>query len=268
MEKTTVKQVITNIFKFPNLWGSIIPLQFVGIYGLYLIFTDQAPNWWWIGLIVGYILFTILGISIGYHRLLCHNSFKTNLIIKRVLLYLAMLAGQGGPIYWIGIHKGYHHRFADTYKDAHSPKNGFVHSYIGWMFKMNSMSLRSVYRLFKDPDLLFSHKYYQLIFWFSHIIIAFISFEIWLWFMGFPVFITLHLFFLQTSITHLGKIGYRNYNVKDNSVNVPWLFPILLGESWHNNHHGEVRNPNFGGRQWWEIDPAFWLIKLIRKSES
>jgi stearoyl-CoA desaturase (delta-9 desaturase) len=86
--------------------------------------------------------------------------------------------------------------------------------------------------------------------------------------MGFAAFLTLHAFSIQTSVTHLKWAGYRNYETKDNSVNIPWLFTLILGEAWHNNHHGEARNPNFGNRHWWELDPTYWLIKLIRITPS
>jgi stearoyl-CoA desaturase (delta-9 desaturase) len=37
-----------------------------------------------------------------------------------------------------------------------------------------------------------------------------------------------------------------------------------MGDAWHNNHHG---NPASMTTQfkWWEIDPAGYLIRVIRK---
>lgn len=262
MEKTSI---LKNIIHFPNLWGSIIPMQFVGIYAIYTIFSGTAPQWWWIATLMGYVCMKMLGISAGYHRLFCHKGFRVHRITKKVLLWFAIIAGQGSPIYWIGIHRGYHHRYADTDKDAHSPRHGFWHSYILWMFKMRTMSIRSVTDLLRDPDMTFAHKHYIKIFWLSHLVVALIDFNLWLYLMGFAAFITLHSFLIQTSVTHISWAGYRNYKVKDDSVNVPWLFPFILGEAWHNNHHGDASNPNYGGRRWWELDPTHWLIQLIRK---
>lgn len=265
MATKAILEVIQNIFRFPNLWGSILPLQFIGIYGIYSLTQGIAPNWWWVATLIGYFLLAILGISAGYHRLFCHNGYRANLTVRRLLLYLAILAGQGSPIYWIGIHKGYHHKFSDTDKDAHSPKHGFWHSYILWMFKMKTMSLRTVVGLFKDSDIVFAHRHYQLIFWVSHLTFAIINFELWFWSLGFAAFITLHSFLIQTSVTHLKWAGYKNYPTKDNSVNVVWLFPFILGEAWHNNHHGNPTNPNYG-RRWYELDPTYYIIKLLRKN--
>lgn len=267
MEKTTLKQIFNNSIELKNLWGSIIPMQFFGIYAIYNIVTGQSPSWWWATFIIGYIALAMLGISAGYHRLFCHKGFKVNLITKRILLWFAILAGQGSPVYWIGIHRGYHHRHADTDKDAHSPIHGFWHSYILWMFKMKTMSIRSVVDLLRDDDMVFAHKHYQRIFWGSHLLLALISFDLWLYLLALPAFVTLHSFLTQTSVTHLTWAGYRNYSVKDNSVNVPWLFPLVLGEAWHNNHHGDGRNPNYK-RKRWELDPTFWFIKILRTDKK
>lgn len=263
MEKDTVRLIAKNTLQFNNLWGVIIPMQFLGIFAIYLILTGQAPAWWWMAFILGYVCIKMLGVSAGYHRLFSHASFKTSIFMKRVLLYFGMLSGQGSPIFWIGIHRGYHHKHADKDEDAHSPRHGFWHSYILWMFKRSKMSIRSVLDLIKDPDMVFCHKHYIKIVWITHLVLFLISIELWLYLLVLPSFITLHSFLIQTSVTHLSRAGYRNYKVNDDSVNVPWLFPFILGEAWHNNHHGEGRNPNFG-RKWWELDPTFWLIKLIR----
>jgi stearoyl-CoA desaturase (delta-9 desaturase) len=264
MEKTTLKQMLANAVAFSNLWGSIIPMQCFGVYAVYSIFSGTAPAWWWMLSIVGYICLAMLGVSAGYHRLFSHKGFKVNLFTKRLLLWFGILAGQGGPIFWIGIHRGYHHRHSDKPGDAHSPSDGFWHSYILWMFKRTTMSIKSVVDLLRDKDMVFAHKHYIKIFWLTHLVVALINFDVWLYLLAFPAFITLHSFLTQTSVTHLPFMGYRNYETNDNSVNCPLLFPIILGEAWHNNHHGDGRNVNFG-RRWWELDPTFWLIQLIRK---
>ena len=264
MEKTSIIQLVKNTFRFTNLWGSIVPMQIIGLYAMYSISVGSAPVWWWIPVAVGYVCLMMLGVSAGYHRLFSHKSFAVNRPTKLLLLWFGILAGQGSPLFWIGIHRGYHHRYADREGDAHSPRDGFWHSYILWMFKRDSMSIRSVVDLLQDPDMVFAHKHYIKILWITNLVVALISIDLWIYLLAFPAFITLHSFLIQTSVTHLHWSGYRNYNVKDDSVNVPWLFPIILGEAWHNNHHGEGRNPNFG-RRWWELDPTYWLIKLIEK---
>jgi stearoyl-CoA desaturase (delta-9 desaturase) len=57
--------------------------------------------------------------------------------------------------------------------------------------------------------------------------------------------------------------GYSNFNTRDNSKNVLWIWPLVLGECWHNNHHGRPGNYHFGIK-WWELDPAGVFIRVFK----
>ena len=245
---------------------SIIPVLVIGLYTIYTVFIGTAPDWWWIGTIIGYVCIMMLGVSAGYHRLLSHRGFEVHPWIKRLMLWFAALSCQGSPIFWVTIHRGYHHRYADKERDPHRPADGFWHSYILWMFKIKDgdHNTKYVVDLLRDPICIFFHKYYNHIIWVSHLTIAFISVDLWLYTVMLPAFLTIHSFALQTSLNHSQAYGYKNAETNDHGVNVIWLFPLILGEAWHNNHHSDAKNPNYGGRRWWEIDPTYWLIKLIR----
>ena len=58
------------------------------------------------------------------------------------------------------------------------------------------------------------------------------------------------------------KYGYTNFKVSDTSKNLLPVDFLMLGESYHNNHHANGTNPNFGHR-WFEIDPVYPIIKLF-----
>lgn len=267
METSTFKSIVANTFKQPNLWGSIVPLQLFGFWAIYSIFSGSAPGWWWIATIIGYVGIMMLGVSACYHRLLSHRGFEVTRPVKLVIMWLAIISGQGSPIFWCVTHRGYHHRYTDRAGDPHSPLDGFWHSYILWMFKLKNGDLnpKSCVDLLRDPDCVFAHTHYQKILWLSHLAVALISVDLWLYTMLFPAFIALHSFAFQTSLNHSKVYGYTNYEQDNDSVNVLWLFPLILGEAWHNNHHGDAKNPNYGHRRWWELDPTYYLIKLIAK---
>jgi stearoyl-CoA desaturase (delta-9 desaturase) len=266
MEKTTIKTIIKNLFNYPLLWGSVVPIQLFGIFSIYNIFTGNAPSWWWFSTIIGYIAIMMFGIAICYHRLLSHKGFETNPVIKKIILWFAVISGQGGPIFWVTVHRGYHHRYTDKDNDPHSPVHGFWHSYFLWQFKIADKNLNPKYviDLMRDPDCVFLHKHYQWVFWLSHAIVALISVDLWLYTMLLPAFITFHSYSIQTSFNHIPYLGYKNFETDDRSTNSIWLFPLILGEAWHNNHHKNARAANYGIK-WWEIDPSYWLIKLIKK---
>lgn len=257
--------ILKNTLENPPLWGGFLPLQFFGFWSLYLIINRQTPNWWWIGVLIGYVCIAMIGLSIGYHRLLSHKNFNVSRFTKLIILWFGAISSQGSPIFWASVHRGYHHRYADTDQDPHTPNQGFWHSYFLWLFRLEKDSIKTKYvvDLLKDSDVMFFHKHYMLILWTSHILVAIISIDMWLWFMLLPAFISFHKFAFQSSVTHIKRLGYRNYETQDNSVNVWWLWPIMLGEAWHNNHHNDPKNPNYS-RHWWELDPTYWLVKLIK----
>lgn len=261
-----MNQILKNIFSIKHLWGGLIPLHLIGLWAIYGLFVGSAPGWWWVAFLLGFILIKMLGVGAGYHRYFSHKGFEVSKWMKRFMLWCGVISAQGSAFLWVGIHRGGHHRYADTDKDPHRPKDGFWHSYILWMFKIKEgdVNVRSVVDLARDPDIVFTHKYYSEILWISNLIFAFISVDLWLYFIVLPALVTLHVFCMQTSVVHVPWMGYKNYETRDDSRNVPWLFIFTQGEAWHNNHHGDAKNPNYGGRRWWEIDPTYWLIQLIR----
>jgi len=265
--ETKMNQMLKNTLTIKHLWGGIIPLNIFGVWAIYNICIGNAPSWWWMATIVGWIFMKFVGVGAGYHRLFSHHGFPVSKFMKRFILFCGAIAGQGSSILWVGIHRGLHHRFSDTDKDPHSPEDGFWHSYILWMFKMKEgdVPVRSIPDLLRDPDHVFVHKYYSYLLWAVYGVTALISVDAFFYLLALPAFITLHVFCLQTSVVHYEKLGYKNYNTKDTSANIPWLFLITQGECWHNNHHGDAKNPNYGGRRWWELDPTYWIICLLRK---
>ena len=262
------KPIIKNLIEVPNLSLIVVPKWIFGSYALYLLIT--AFSWANLFLVLaGYFVFMILGITIGYHRYFCHKSFTANTLIEKILLYSGTLAGQGSVIMWTAVHRGYHHRKADTLEDPHSPIHGIWHSFILWMFRLdgNYISPRYAVEFSRNKEMLFIHNHYAKIFWIFNLVLLSIDPALFLYFSMLPALITLNSYGLTNSITHIRRLGYQNYSTKDNSVNVPWAFPLVLGECWHNNHHGKP-GASYFGEKWWELDPAGWVINLIGKSKN
>jgi stearoyl-CoA desaturase (Delta-9 desaturase) len=59
------------------------------------------------------------------------------------------------------------------------------------------------------------------------------------------------------------KYGYRNFEVGDTSRNFLPVDFLMMGESYHNNHHKYGSRPNFGGVRWHELDPTYQVIRLL-----
>jgi stearoyl-CoA desaturase (delta-9 desaturase) len=63
-----------------------------------------------------------------------------------------------------------------------------------------------------------------------------------------------------------GLIGYRNFELDDNSQNNMFLGYFAWGQGWHNNHHHDPKSFDFGtsvSGKWWEYDPCRIFLPLL-----
>src|SRR4030095_14550242 len=68
----------------------------------------------WHDLLVLAIFYTLtgLGITVGYHRLFTHRSFKTTRALRALLAVLGSMAVEGPLTEWVATHRK-HHRLSD-----------------------------------------------------------------------------------------------------------------------------------------------------------
>src|SRR5262249_36759309 len=86
----------------------------------------------WTGVIVagaGMFVFGILGINVGFHRLLTHRSFSCPLWLERTLAVLGTCSLQFSPAFWVAVHRRHHHYADDEEQDPHSPIRSFIWSH-------------------------------------------------------------------------------------------------------------------------------------------
>jgi fatty-acid desaturase len=211
------------------------------------------------------LLFTIspVGVNLTYHRLLTHRSFKVPQWFEYVLATVGTLSGQGSPMLWVAEHR-IHHKYSDTPKDPHSPREGFFHAHIGHLFYVKDhqeekIMLRYVPDLNKHAYYRFLHKYNV---WIAFSILPLLyamggwSFVMWGGFVR--VALMLHFTWFVNSATHTW--GYRNFETRDQSRNCWWVALLSAGEGWHNNHHAQA-NCAAHGREWWEFDLTYNIIR-------
>ena len=89
----------------------------------------------WSAVAVSAVLWVLaqnVGIAMSYHRQLTHRGFATPKWLEYAMAVCATLALQGGPIYWVAVHR-LHHQLTDREGDPHSPRDGKWWSHIGWI---------------------------------------------------------------------------------------------------------------------------------------
>lgn len=228
--------------------------------------------------ILSFVVFFIYhsqGITLGYHRLLSHKSYKVPKWLEYFIVSGAYLALEGAPIFWVTTHR-LHHRFSDHKGDPHSPVDGFWHAFIEWMWKPSTRisekeSKEIAPDLYRDPVYRFLHCNH------SHrdgyLCLAFaIAFRIAIYFLFGPVVLAANILatvmgflgpLLVNSICHLRQYGYETYPCGDNSRNVWFVAALSMGEGWHNNHHAFPQSARHGLKPT-EIDPTWITISILK----
>lgn len=234
----------------------------------------QLFSWSGVAWFVGMYIVTGMGITLCYHRLLTHSSFKTYKWLYYTLVIIGMLAWEGRPILWVGRHR-VHHGHSDKEGDPHSPRHGTFWAHVFWVTLKNPkgdvLAMNTVKGdLLRDPVLVQLDK----LFWLPQTIfsVAIFTLGTWLydgqtglswlvWGVGLRTTFVYHVTWMVNSAAHLW--GYRNFTqTDDDSRNNPFVAVFAFGEGWHNNHHAVPRSAAHGMR-WFEFDPTYWVIRIL-----
>ena len=213
-----------------------------------------------------WLLISGYGVGVGLHRLLSHKSFKTWYWAEVVVSYLGCLAIQGSPIFWVNMHRGYHHPFADTEKDIHSPVKGRLWAYLLWpiMIEYKSIKFDFVNDLMRKKVQRILHFMYFPIVWLTWAL-AFLANPQIFYILVIAQIVSLHQEFCVNLFCHTGK-GYRNFELLDHSVNRYFFGLFFWGVGFHNNHHARPNSYDFAYAAN-EFDPTTLLVRTIKIGE-
>jgi stearoyl-CoA desaturase (Delta-9 desaturase) len=212
------------------------------------------------------------------HRYASHKAFTMSKSTEKVFYFLTWFFQGSNYLspFGYGVMHRMHHAFADTENDPHSPTYDETIWNMMWKTKTIYSAIANkkmqVDSRFTDgvPQWesfdKFARSWPSRIFWAITYIAVYAQFATtwWLWAL-------LPLHFLMSPIHgaiinwFAHKYGYRNFEVKDTSKNFLPVDFLMMGESYHNNHHKNGSRANFGGIRWHEIDPTYQVIKLLDK---
>jgi stearoyl-CoA desaturase (delta-9 desaturase) len=225
---------------------------------------------------IGLYALRMFAITGFYHRYFSHKAFRTSRLVQFFFAMVGASAVQRGPIWWSSHHR-HHHVHADEIDDAHSPvQHGFFWSHVGWFLCRINFNARS--ELVKDwlryPELRFLDRFDTVVP--ALLAVSLYGLGVWLsigrpdlgtngpqmlvWGFVISTLALYHATFTVNSLAHVW--GQRRYSTRDASRNNAVLAFFTLGEGWHNNHHhypAAARQGFF----WWEVDPTYYLLKLM-----
>jgi stearoyl-CoA desaturase (delta-9 desaturase) len=210
---------------------------------------------------------TGLGISMGYHRLHTHRSYRVPKALEYFFALCGTLTLQGGPIYWAATHR-LHHQKSDQPGDPHSPVDGAWWSHIGWIVfserntEENKMVSRYARDLSKDRFYVWLNDYHWVpLAGLAVLMLVLGGMPLVLWAIAVRIVFGLHSTWLVNSATHMW--GGRRFATRDDSRNTWWVALLTFGEGWHNNHHAYPTSARHG-LAWYEFDPSWIQIRILK----
>ncbi|MEQ9413194.1 MAG: acyl-CoA desaturase [Cyclobacteriaceae bacterium] len=212
------------------------------------------------------------------HRYASHKAFTMSKTTEKIFFILTWIFQGSNYLspFGYGVMHRMHHAYADTEDDPHSPK--YDESIWKMMWKTKTI-YQAITREKLVPDKRFiegvprwdafdsiARSWPSRLFWGALYVGMYVQFAEfwWLW-------LLLPLQFLFSPIHgaiinwFAHKYGYRNFEVGDTSRNFLPVDFLMMGESYHNNHHKFGSRANLGGIRRHEIDPTYQVIKVLNK---
>ena len=273
---------MTRTTKFANLGAVVIP--FLATLAAILLFWNRVVSGTDLAILAAMYVVTAAGITVGYHRMLTHRSFRTHKPTEYLFAMIGSMAVQGSVIAWVADHRK-HHAHTDVEGDPHSPHvghgdglggvlGGLWHAHTGWLLSEQGRADWKRYApdLYEDQGMRRINRYFVPLVVLGLAIPTLAGYLLTgtllgaatglLWGGLVRVFFVHHVTWSVNSVCHF--LGSRRFEVEDQSTNVFWLALPSLGESWHHNHHAFPRSAVHGLRRW-ELDPSALLIAAMEK---
>ena len=255
------QRVSDGIYK--TLLLAVVIVPFLGMLLAIKLLWQRAVDWSDIALLVGFYVPVSMGITIGFHRFLTHRGFTAHPLVKATLLILGSMALEGPALTWAANHRK-HHALSDRDGDPHSPRDGFFHAHLGWLFTVKPADANVYARDLLEDRMVMAVSRSFLVWAVLTFVLPFLigGWTGLLWGGLVRVFLTHHVTWSVNSVCH--TFGKRPFVTRDQSRN-QWVVGLLaLGEGWHNNHHAFPRSA-FHGFYWWQFDLSGLTIRLLSR---
>ncbi len=236
--------------------------------------------WLDVALLASLYIVTGFGLSLGFHRLFTHRSFRAHRWLRIALAVAGSMAAEGSVISWVAIHRR-HHVFADQAGDPHSPRpegeglaaqlRGLAHAHVGWLFGGTPPNGEKWARdLLADRDMVVVAALTPLWIVLSLALPFAIGWAVTgtlggallalLWGGAVRIALLHHVTWGVNSLGH--TFGSHPYATRDTSGNIGLLAVLSFGDSWHNSHHAFPALARHGFRRG-ELDASARLLAVF-----
>jgi stearoyl-CoA desaturase (delta-9 desaturase) len=209
------------------------------------------------------------------HRYAAHGAFTMSKGWERfffIVTYITQGSSYMSPKAY-GIMHRLHHAHTDTPLDPHSPSNSANIFSMMWntrqvyqdiLHDRTNVEERYIKNLPSwDSFDRFANSGFSRLLWVALYILFFVSFATSPWqYLLLPIVVSMGAFHGAVVNWFAHKYGYINFRLKNTSMNLLFVDVLMLGESYHNNHHKHPASVNFG-RRWHEIDPVYYVIRML-----
>jgi sn-1 stearoyl-lipid 9-desaturase len=226
----------------------------------------------WSALLVFLVLsgFTLcVGHSVGFHRRLIHHTFDCPKWLERVMVYIGVLVGMGGPLWTVGLHdiRDWAQRQENCHWFLCHRKSALLDGFYYLNFRLvfdRPPRFDAGPGISDDRFYIFLQRTWML----HQIPVALVLFWLggWPWVVWGVIVRVATCFTMHWYIAHVAhRRGHQDWFVEDAAVqgyNIGWLAIPTMGESWHCNHHAfpaSARHGLYTG----QIDWGYDFIRLL-----
>ena len=230
-------------------------------------------DWFQLALFALLLVATAFSITLGYHRLFSHATFRATLPVRLFTLIFGAAAFENSVLLWASDHRQ-HHKHVDHQEDPYDITKGFFHAHIGWLlFKLRPQPpFDNVTDLRKDSLVMWQHRHIHFLAVLVSFVLPTLIGAVWDGWVGAlggfliagvaKVVVLQHGTFLINSACH--TVGRQPYSTRCSARDSFLMALFTVGEGYHNYHH-EFQNDYRNGAQPWQWDPTKWLIWSLSK---
>lgn len=203
--------------------------------------------------------------TVYLHRALSHRALVLRRPAIEVFRVLQWITTGIRPQQWVAVHRK-HHAFTDVEGDPHSPV------LLGWttvqmknvaLYRREAKNPETIARYAKDVPRTRADRWC-----YDHALLGLsigtgLLVAVFGWQLGLlAAFAHMNIYLAGSAAVnaighHFGRRPYDN-----GAGNLQWLAFVTAGEGLHNNHHAAPTSARLSHR-WYEIDPGWWLVKLL-----